>query len=101
MVGPFGRVIYQDLKLSEVTGSLTYQPSLWGLVLLVLIWIFVSVFTFGLGLLFLPAVTKTYYRINKSGLVLLTKDSTPLYLFTNRSLIDRAIGLRILVNQSR
>lgn len=100
-VGPFGRVIYQDMPLSEITGTITYQPSLWGLVLLSLIWVVVSIMTFGIGLLFLPAITRAYYRVNKSGLVFLTRDSVPLYLFANRSQIDRAIDLSIQVQSLR
>ncbi len=89
-VGVFGRVVYQDGFLEYVTSGVLYQPSLLGLVIMMIFGVIFAIATFGLGLLLFPILIKAYYRFNKSGLVYVIQDGVSVYMFANRALIRRA-----------
>ena len=85
--GTFGEVLYQDAFLEDLNSFAIYQPSLFGLYVL---GFFLIVFTFGIGLLFLPLLVKFYYRINKCGCLFNIKHGLSVYAFINRNRMSRA-----------
>lgn len=85
--GTFGEVLYQDAFLEDLNSFAIYQPSLFGLY----VWsFFIIVFTFGIGILFIPLVVKWYYRMNKCGTLFNIKHGLSVYAFINRNKMSRA-----------
>ncbi len=83
----FGEVIYQDAFLEDLNSCVIYQPSIFWLY----VWgFFLVVFTFGIGILFLPFLVRFYYRIKKCGSVFNIKQGISVYVFVNRNRMSRA-----------
>jgi hypothetical protein len=105
-VGSFGEVLYQDAFLEDLNSSAIYQPSIFGLYVVViltilfLIWFGIS-FAAAVGFLgalvplvvgffLIPFIIKTYYRMNKCGVVFIIKQGLSVFVFVNRSKLTRA-----------
>jgi hypothetical protein len=86
-VGTFGEVFYQDAFLEDLNSSAIYQPSIFGLYVMAILFI---IFTYGIGLLFLPLIVKWYYKVNKCGVVFVIKQGLSVYVFVNRNKLTRA-----------
>ncbi|NQV24750.1 MAG: hypothetical protein HQ518_10305 [Rhodopirellula sp.] len=86
-VGSFGEVLYQEGQLEDINSAIVYQPSKLGLYINI---IFSVICTFGVALLFLPLITKTYYSVKKCGLVFWVAEGVSIYIFCNRKLIRKA-----------
>lgn len=86
-VGFLGEVTFVDAYLEHSNGGIMYQPSLVPLIVMATP---VVLLTFGIGILLLPIIAQLYYRFFKSGLVWVIREGVPIYLFCNRSLMNRA-----------
>jgi hypothetical protein len=93
-VGPWGEVIFQDGLLENHNSGIVYQPRILGLYILCIVYsLFALAFTLGLGLVLLPYLVQSYYRVNKCGLVWCIKEGVSVYLFTNRNRLTKANAL--------
>jgi hypothetical protein len=85
-----GEIEYRDAALEHVNSGAVLQPSnVW-------LYVFVAVatlFTLGLALLLLPLTVRFYYRMKKSGLLIVVREGLSLYIFTDRKLLARANSL--------
>lgn len=82
-LGKLGKVVYQDAFVEDINSGIVYQPSLFGLY-------FVSVlFACTLfGILFIPIWVQLFYTINKSGMVWSIREGISIYAFANHSKIN-------------
>lgn len=81
--GPFGKIVYCDAFIEEVNSGVIYQPSVFTLYFIGIV-LCVSI----LGILFLNAWIRCYYKINKSGMVWCVREGVNIYAFANRSKIN-------------
>ena len=99
--GFFGEVIFQDGCMEYINSGVIYQPSkFWLYVLYVGLAIFTLV-TFGFGLLLAPFLVKTYYNLNKCGVVFVIREGVSVYVFTDRDRLIIANRLYRMVMQAR
>ena len=81
--GPFGQIVYSDAFIEEVNSGVIYQPSVFLLYFIGII-LCISI----VGILFLNAWVRLYYKQNKSGMVWCVREGVNIYAFANRSKID-------------
>jgi hypothetical protein len=122
-VARFGKVTYQDGYLEHINSTFIYQPSKIGIYLIIgfmgliilsfclgilltpelfiLLKLLFILLILGLGAVILPFIIQTYYRFNKSGIVIAVRGGLPVYIFTNRGLLTRANELLRQLSISR
>ncbi|MBT9548653.1 MAG: hypothetical protein IV090_24885 [Candidatus Sericytochromatia bacterium] len=89
-IDSFGEIVYQDGYLEEINSAIVVQPSKLKLYVVLIIACVLAIPSFGITLLLLPLIVRYYYRIVQCGLVFWIREGVPVYIFSNRSLLNRA-----------
>lgn len=90
IIGPFRHLSYQDGLLEYINSSGIRQPSRGPLYFKLTL---LFVFTLGIGLLFVPAVSRSWFRKNKAGLFLNVREGLSIVTFADAASMPVAMSM--------